>query len=196
MLRAVFDADLPEPARPWLDGVLSRREEVRLQAAFTQRFTDESWRPSDASQRTLAENRISWLAADLDLTTALRMMILIHAVSHVPPANTLVRSWYVSASADGRRAVLRALPLLPRPKQFLDVAIRGARSPDANVFRAIAFHNPYPAAFFPDPEFDALLERVTKGGLVLAEVMGAEERALAGADSSRRGARRSVQGRR
>jgi hypothetical protein len=185
MLREVFVDQLPPSVRAWLDSVFARRDEESLLAAFSQRFSDVPWCASPEASRMLADNRLGWLPNELDLTTALRVMILVHATTHAPPAHTLVRSWYVAADTDGRRAVLRALPLLSRPKQFLDVAIRGASSPDADVFGAIALHNPYPAAFFSDAQFDELVARVADRGMVLANVIGVEERALAGASSSR-----------
>jgi len=182
VLRAVLVPELPASCRTWVEQVLEGQDEAALRAAFARsgvELADQPWVPTFASGRTLADNGLGWIPIEIDLATAVRVLILVRAANRSPAAPALVDGWYAAADASGQCAVLRSLSLLPYPKRFLRTAIEGTRSRDVRVFRAIAVQNPYPSMFFSDSAMDDLLERVASERIALAGVLGVEERALA-----------------
>jgi hypothetical protein len=77
---------------------------------------------------------------------------------------------------DERVAILRALPLLPDPARFLDLAVDACRTNVVSIFEAIACDNPYPAAHFPDLNFNQLALKTVFLGLPLARILGLGDR--------------------
>jgi hypothetical protein len=98
-----------------------------------------------------------------------------------------------------RVALLRSLPLLPGPERFAELAIEACRSHVVDVFAAIACDNPYPAAHFPELNFNQLVIKLLFVELSLERVVGWRARAnpelrrIAGDyEAERRAAHRSV----
>jgi hypothetical protein len=110
----------------------------------------------------------------------------------------LVKQFRTGDNAE-RAALLRALPLLPEPQRFVELAIDACRSHVQTVFEAIACENPYPARFFPEANFNQLVLKSFFTGVAVRRIEGLPERrtaelsrmALAYA-SERRAAGRSV----
>jgi hypothetical protein len=76
-----------------------------------------------------------------------------------------------------RVALLRALPLLPRPERFTELAIEACRTHVLEVFAAIACENPFPARHFPELNFNQLVIKALFLELALARVIGWRGRA-------------------
>lgn len=70
-----------------------------------------------------------------------------------------------------REAVLRTLPLLPRPERFLSIAIEACRSHVQPVFEAIACDNTYPASHFPDLNFNQMVLKAVFTGVALKRIV-------------------------
>lgn len=75
-----------------------------------------------------------------------------------------------------RAALLRALPLLPQPERFVELAVEACRTHVLDVFEAIACDNPFPAAHFPEHNFNQLVIKTLFMELPLARVLGVSER--------------------
>jgi hypothetical protein len=75
-----------------------------------------------------------------------------------------------------RRAVLRALPLLPDQARFTSLAVEACRTNVVPVFEAIACENPFPARHFADASFNQMVLKTVFVGLPLARVIGVERR--------------------
>ncbi len=71
-----------------------------------------------------------------------------------------------------KRAVLRALSLLPRPDRFCSLAIDACRSHVQPVFEAICCESRYPAAVFPDLAFRQMVLKALFLGVALDRVHG------------------------
>ena len=71
-----------------------------------------------------------------------------------------------------KRAVLRALSLLPRPDRFCPLAIDACRSHVQPVFEAICCESRYPAAVFPDLAFRQMVLKALFMGVALDRVHG------------------------
>lgn len=75
-----------------------------------------------------------------------------------------------------KRAVLRALSLLPRPDRFCSLAVEACRSHVQPVFEAICCESRYPAAFFPDLAFRQMVLKALFMGVALDRVHGLRTR--------------------
>ncbi|MBI1847977.1 MAG: EboA domain-containing protein [Candidatus Rokubacteria bacterium] len=84
----------------------------------------------------------------------------------------LVDDVYQSGDNSERQAVLRALALLPEPERFVTLAAEACRSHVQPLFEAIACENPYPAAHFPELNFNQMVIKALFTGVPLARVIG------------------------
>lgn len=71
-----------------------------------------------------------------------------------------------------RVALLRSLTLLPSPERFVALAVEACRTHVLDVFAAIACENPYPAAHFPELNFNQLVIKALFLELALDRVIG------------------------
>lgn len=70
----------------------------------------------------------------------------------------------------------RAVSLLPRPEQYLRHVIDACRTNILPLFESIACENPYPAAFFPERNFNQLVLKAMFNGIALARIVGLDRR--------------------
>jgi len=75
-----------------------------------------------------------------------------------------------------RHAVLRALPLLPRPEQYVSLAVDACRSSVQTLFEAIACENPFPSRHFPQSALNQLVLKALFTQVALARIVGLEGR--------------------
>jgi hypothetical protein len=75
-----------------------------------------------------------------------------------------------------RAALLKSLPLLPGPERFVEIAIEACRSSVQSIFEAIACENPYPARFFPEPNFNQLVLKAFFSEIAVQRIFGLHER--------------------
>ena len=71
-----------------------------------------------------------------------------------------------------RHAILRALPLLPEPKQYVPRAVDACRSSVQTIFEAIACENPFPGEHFSELAFNQLVLKALFTGVALARIIG------------------------
>jgi hypothetical protein len=90
-----------------------------------------------------------------------------------------VADCYRGGDTDERRAVLRALPLLPVPERFAALAADACRTSVRPIFEAIACENPYPARHLEPLHFDQMILKALFLGVPLARVIGLERRRTA-----------------
>lgn len=84
---------------------------------------------------------------------------------------TLVKQFRTGDNGE-REAILHSLSLLPDPGRFVELAIDACRSHVQSVFDAIACENPYPAAFFPDHNFNQLVLKAFFTGVQVKRIVG------------------------
>lgn len=138
----------------------------------------------------------SWSLADLG-----RAAVLLAAVERVAAAEQVERvAEFVRRAELGEQAsLLRAFSLLPEPSRFVDLAIDACRTNAVDVFVAIALDNPYPAAHFPEHNFNQMVLKALFLGVPVERIALLERRAnpplgrmVAAYASERRAAGRSV----
>jgi len=66
----------------------------------------------------------------------------------------------------------RAVFLLPDPQQYLAQVIDACRTNILPLFESIACENPYPAAFFPERNFNQLVLKAMFNNVALARIVG------------------------
>ncbi|XXF78424.1 EboA domain-containing protein [Myxococcaceae bacterium GXIMD 01537] len=103
----------------------------------------------------LAEAGVDWPLAPR--TDDLWRITLLAAAAYAPDFEALVGDCYRGGDNEERRAVLRALPLLPEPERFVPLAVDACRTHVVPIFEAIACENPFPSRHFPDLAFRQLV---------------------------------------
>lgn len=76
------------------------------------------------------------------------------------------------SDAREQQSWLRALPLWPEGAAFLPHAIESCRTNIIPVFEALACENPYPAAHFPERNFNQLVLKALFNSIALSRVVG------------------------
>jgi hypothetical protein len=135
-----------------------------------------------AAPRRAGKRSIAW-PADAGLAWPLatrsdelyRIALLVGA-AEAPDLVELATSCFRAGDNEERRAVLRALPLLPEPARFVDLAVDACRTNVVPIFEAIACENPFPARHFPELHYNQMVLKAVFLGVRLARVIGLGER--------------------
>jgi hypothetical protein len=186
-LLEVVKAAAPPDARAWVERAwfvagtpFSRPDFAAAYAGAARRFrTALAPLPQSALTKLRASDLAVpevWSAADVT-----RLLLLLHALRALPEADgiPLATDLFRRGDSAERVALLRALPLLPEPARFTELAIEACRSHVLDVFAAIALDNPFPTAHFPELNFNQLAIKTLFMELPLGRVLGWQERANA-----------------
>jgi len=110
-----------------------------------------------------------WTARDV-ARAALVLRVFERAALDV--AVTAYGQWLRRGEQGEQESLLRMLPLLPEPKRLVSHAVEACRTNSEVVFRAIACGNPFPAAHFPDDNFNQLVLKAVFMGVPVGEIEG------------------------
>ncbi len=99
-----------------------------------------------------------------------RALLLLRAVHEA--ARDLTDELYDRGDNGERQAVLRALPLLPHPAAYVDLAVNACRTSVQTIFDAIACENPFPTRYFPELSFNQMVLKAMFNGVALARIAG------------------------
>jgi hypothetical protein len=83
---------------------------------------------------------------------------------------------FEQGDAREQQSWLRAIALWPEATAFLPSAIEACRTNILPVFEALACENPYPAAHFPDRNFNQLVLKAMFNSIRLSRILGLAER--------------------
>ncbi len=138
----------------WLEEQLQTSTASGLAAAF-------SWvgRKVGGARVDLTVEGLPTPADGWDAVSIARLALLLQfAATHSEAEqHRLVSDLYYRGDTAERCAVLRCLPLLEQPKEYLLIATDGVRSHVQPVVEAIACENPYPALHFDEPAFNQMV---------------------------------------
>lgn len=178
-------ARIDGPAKSWLDRAWPSAEEaqtsVRFRASFagvTRRLRgvevtgDDIAALTDAGVIGAADWRIDRVAR-----VALLSQVLV-AVSF-EEHTAFVRQVYLRGDYKEQAAVLASLSFLPGPERYLDLAIDACRTNVLDVFEGIACDNAYPAAHFPEANFNQMVLKAIFMEVSVGRVAGLAQRATA-----------------
>jgi hypothetical protein len=201
----IIRARVPQDRRAWFETTLARSdlhgdELIRALALVPRKIGTALIETTEAERVALVASRVEWLAAGAAVDEVGRVALVGRAAELASvDAPAVVAECYRQGDAREKRAVLRALPLLPVPARFVETAINACRTNVQTVFDAIACENPYPADHFPDPSFNQMVLKCLFVGVALSRVVGLGgrlspelARMAAGYASERRAAGRTV----
>ncbi|HUQ89646.1 MAG TPA: EboA domain-containing protein [Vicinamibacterales bacterium] len=83
---------------------------------------------------------------------------------------------FEQGDAREQQSWLRAIALWPEAKAFLPSAIDACRTNIIPVFEALACENPYPAAHFPDRNFNQMVLKAMFNSIALERISGLQSR--------------------
>lgn len=144
--------------------------------AFRALFAGAARRLGDrAGERVPAPGGLSGLARPhLTLTDWTRLFLVLAALERVPPgeAAAFVLRTYEAGEIGEQESVLRTLPLLPEPARFVETGVTACRTNAKRVFEAIACDNPFPAAYFPELNFNQMVMKAVFVEAPVARIEG------------------------
>jgi len=150
---------LPTAAKDWVLSVPAD-DRIALLAAFSGAARKVGKEGAEVPERG------TWGADEIA-----RAALLVRGVASVSPEEL-----YDRGDNRERQAVLRALPLLAEPERFLPLAIEACRTNVLTIFEAMACENPYPAAHFPEPNWNQMVLKAAFNGIGLARITGLASR--------------------
>lgn len=112
----------------------------------------------------------------LDELGRVTMLVQVSRRLPAPELELLLRVCYEQGDGRERQALLRALPFLVEAERFVSLAVEACRTNELPVFEAIACENPYPAAYFPDLNFNQMVLKAMFMGVALARIVGLDRR--------------------
>ena len=116
---------------------------------------------------------VGWpVCATLDELGRIALLGLAASRLSSPEIEALAEDCYQHGDTRERRAVLRALPLLPEGERLLAIAVDACRSHVQPLFEAIACDNPYPAERFPELNFNQMVLKALFTGVALERIIG------------------------
>ena len=165
-----------EPARTWFSTRyedLDATDFAAVHAGAGRRLGSETCQLTSAEQERLRAAQLpspaGWpLSALGRAALACRICELLEPAAHFA---ALVKQFRTGDNSE-RAALLHALPLLPKPERFVDLAVDACRSHVQSVFEAIACENPYPARFFPEVSFNQLVLKAFFTGVAVRRIEG------------------------
>ena len=83
---------------------------------------------------------------------------------------------YENGDAGEQQSWLRAIALWPEAKSFLPTAVDACRANIVPVFEALACENPYPAAHFPERNFNQVVLKAMFNSIALSRIAGLKSR--------------------
>jgi hypothetical protein len=155
---------LPSPAFAWLEQTIGQLREANSDrtlylalASAARRLGKEglTLQPADIAEAETA--RHGWRSQYWNIDTSARVLLLL--AGNVSPERFAARLDMVCKTAEVGEliAYYRGLPLYPNPVELVTLAADGVRTNIADVFSAIAHHNPYPAEFFNDAQWNQMV---------------------------------------
>ena len=84
---------------------------------------------------------------------------------------------YELGDAREQRSWLKAVMLLPSPERYLTLVVDACRTNILPQFEAVACENPYPARYFPEPNFNQVVLKALFNGVRLERIVGLADRA-------------------
>ena len=79
---------------------------------------------------------------------------------------------FTQGDSGEQRSWCRGVSLLPGPERFLDVMIETCRTNILPLFESLACENPYPAAYFPERNFNQMVLKAMFNGVALRRIVG------------------------
>jgi hypothetical protein len=115
----------------------------------------------------------SWTKTDLARFTQLRDLA---ASMPADEFSKVALACFEQGDAGEQASWCRAVSLLPQPEQYLSHVIDACRTNILPLFESIACENPYPAACFPEGNFNQVVLKAMFNGIALDRIVGLASR--------------------
>jgi hypothetical protein len=184
-LAAIASARSAPPSATWFKNAMAEVGSVHAARALPIAFSGAGRRLGRAAATLTESERDALRGAGMEILPEAwgldaigRVALLVRAINQIPGESRprLVADLYEKGELREQEAVLRALPYLPEPPSYLAVAVGACRSHAQSVFEAIACENPYPAAFFPDLNFNQMVLKAVFTGASVDRIAGLDRR--------------------
>lgn len=111
-------------------------------------------------------------------TDVARFVQLRDLAASMPPADfrAIALACFEQGDAMEQASWCRAVSLMPESQQYLAHVIDACRTNILPLFESIACENPYPAAFFPERNFNQLVLKAMFNGVALSRIVGLASR--------------------
>lgn len=170
----VVASHIPGDVRQWFRDALDKAEvDWRVPFALMGRKVPRTVVAlDDAQQSELGDQQ--WLFDGSSLVELGRIAVLLRmgATTSAERVSALLCECFRRGDNAEKRAVLRALALMPAPQGLVDLAVNGCRTNVTAVFEAISCSNPFPAAHFPEPNFNQMVLKALFIGVALDRIVG------------------------
>lgn len=163
-LQDLLQNQADEPSLDWLAQQAQKIESLGSSTSFFLAFSQASrhFKKTPLNLSPEQKNQASTLISGFDpshwdlLQTARTLLIL-----HFPQEKTswfkAINQLFETADMHEHQALFAALPLLPFQEDLIPRAIDGLRTNISSVFDAIALNNPFPAQYFPEPNWNQMV---------------------------------------
>lgn len=150
-----------------------------LFASAAKRFGKAPVQLTNEERTQLVNAGVDWELGGWTLDELARGAILLRSLEKQPAAQhaSTLDELFRQGDTRERTSLLKTLPFLPHPEACLSLAIESCRSSVQPIFEAIACENPYPAAYFPELNFNQLVLKALFVEVSLKRVTGLRARA-------------------
>lgn len=180
-LSVMTRARLDEAGVRWFDGALEsarRQDRNRLLGAYT----GAARHAGSSALAPSAEERAALLPIAPDVSfehwsiaDAVRAALLLTAAEGAPGADAFVdiaTACFENGDAREQQSFLRGLPAMPHAPRFTATAVDACRSHIQPTFESIACENPFPAAHFPENQFNQMVLKALFTGVRIERIAG------------------------
>jgi hypothetical protein len=170
----------PATGARWLEGMVDALATGSTPDRLREVFPSVRRRVGDATLTDTGPLNVAGPEDDVSLGAwtadeASRVALLV-AVARADALPEIVEAVYHEGDSREKRAVIRALPLLPEGRRFLPLALDAGRRSETTLFEAVACHNPFPARHYPELEFNKLVMKAAFVGVALDRIVGLDRR--------------------
>ncbi len=169
---ALLDSQLDADQRAWL----STQCRSILEAPSPE---DALLNASAAARRQCGDSLLKAHAStELSLTEAARLVLILTACTDLdgPERDTLLKNFYRYGDEFEKATLLKNLYQLDTQGALLQLTLQACRVNSLLIFNAIALNNPYPAAHFPELNWNQLVLKSAFQKLDLNAIAGFDER--------------------
>lgn len=183
LLQEILTARLSQPQSAWLEHALARigeaddAENTLLKfSAMAARKLGSASLDGEAPSLPVQGGAMSiahWTCAEVGRV----LLALSASAAHPEQDSQLVEQVFRQGDEAEVGAVTRGLVLFEQPSRFKALALEVGRTNSKTLYSCLLDHNPYPAMFYSDHEFNQLVLKALFSGLPITAVQGLQTRA-------------------